>query len=194
MNINDKRYIKNEKIIRETFMNILNKKKYSEITLTELCENSLISKTTFYAHYENIDSLLLKIISDLFEGMKPYYRKLINESSKDTNNDMYEITNFTIDYVNSNLSTFKTFFKHDLEIGFSNRFANALKDNSPFDYKNKKIEAKIVSDFGLLGSIYAIRDWVLDCDKVDPETVKKLIYPMQSVSVFQLCKINETNF
>jgi len=192
MNTNDKRYIKNEKLIRDTFMGILSEKKFSEITIAELCEKCLISKTTFYSHYENIDDLLLKLISELLEGMKPDYRRLIIESSKQSDNALYKITDFTIEYVNKNLSLFKIFFKHDLEIGFSNRFALALKNNSPLDYRNSELEARIVSDFGLMGSIYAIKAWVLNSEKMDAQAVKNLIFPLQSASVVQLCKFGKS--
>lgn len=55
-NRNDLRFIKTEKLIEDTYLN-LRMKLRRPIKVRELCEAALINKTTFYTHYETMESL-----------------------------------------------------------------------------------------------------------------------------------------
>ncbi len=55
-NRTDLRFIKTEKLIEDTYLN-LRMKFHRPIKVRELCEAALINKTTFYAHYETMDAL-----------------------------------------------------------------------------------------------------------------------------------------
>jgi AcrR family transcriptional regulator len=54
------RKIKTLRGIREAFVSLCKEKKVDKITVKELCERALINKATFYAHYENIDGLIIE--------------------------------------------------------------------------------------------------------------------------------------
>ncbi|WP_240742593.1 TetR/AcrR family transcriptional regulator [Leuconostoc mesenteroides] len=47
----DKRVIKTEKLITETMMRLLTTTSISKITVKKICDQALISKSTFYDHY-----------------------------------------------------------------------------------------------------------------------------------------------
>lgn len=68
MRKNDLRYIKTEKIIKDTYLN-LKKKYHSEIKVSELCKVAMINKSTFYAHYETMDYLHQQLSSEIIENM-----------------------------------------------------------------------------------------------------------------------------
>ncbi len=55
-NKNDLRFIKTEKLITETYIE-LKKKSQSPVKVSELCRAAMINKTTFYTHYESVDNL-----------------------------------------------------------------------------------------------------------------------------------------
>lgn len=55
-NRTDLRFIKTERLIEDTYLN-LRMKFHRPIKVRELCEAALINKTTFYAHYETMDAL-----------------------------------------------------------------------------------------------------------------------------------------
>lgn len=52
----DLRYIKTEKLIEDTYLS-LKRKHRRPIRVSELCGAALINKTTFYTHYETMESL-----------------------------------------------------------------------------------------------------------------------------------------
>ena len=43
-----------KKVLSESLIELLKTKHISEITITELCENADINRTTFYRHYEKV--------------------------------------------------------------------------------------------------------------------------------------------
>ena len=62
----DLRVIKTKKIIKSTFMELVQTIGYQRITIKDLCEKALINRNTFYLHYKDKDSLLKEIINDVF--------------------------------------------------------------------------------------------------------------------------------
>lgn len=67
----DLRYRKNEKIIRDTFREMIAETDYSKISIKELTERAQINRKTFYLHYSSLDHLLsslqLEIMSPTFQ-------------------------------------------------------------------------------------------------------------------------------
>lgn len=55
-NKEDLRFIKTERLIEETYLR-LKKKSSAPIKVSELCQEALINKSTFYSHYETIEAL-----------------------------------------------------------------------------------------------------------------------------------------
>ena len=62
MNTHDLRYIKTEKTLKEAFLRL--KSTGKPFTLTQLCEEALINKTTFYKHYETLDDFEHKVCKE----------------------------------------------------------------------------------------------------------------------------------
>lgn len=58
----DKRVIKTEKLITETMMRLLATTSISKITVKKICEQALISKSTFYDHYVDKFDVIDKIV------------------------------------------------------------------------------------------------------------------------------------
>ena len=56
VNKNDLRYIKTERLIVHTYVN-LRLRDPSPVKVSDLCREALINKTTFYSHYDTMESL-----------------------------------------------------------------------------------------------------------------------------------------
>ncbi len=61
----DLRVKKTLKEIRMAFLDLVQERSIEKITVKKLCETAMINKTTFYAHYNNIN-VLIKEIEDEF--------------------------------------------------------------------------------------------------------------------------------
>lgn len=66
----DRRVKYTKKVITETFLNLLEKKDISNITVTEICELSDVNRGTFYRYYTDIYDLLKQIEQEFIEEIK----------------------------------------------------------------------------------------------------------------------------
>lgn len=74
----DLRVVKTKKVLYESLVSLLNEKTFEEIKVSDICERSLINRSTFYSHYSDKYDLLSAFINDLKIG-------LANELEKNTN-------------------------------------------------------------------------------------------------------------
>jgi len=63
----DKRCVKTKRSIRLALTEVLKSKDLSEVTVKELCDEALISRNTFYAHYKSVEGLLDEIETEIYQ-------------------------------------------------------------------------------------------------------------------------------
>lgn len=61
----DLRYRKTERLIQQTFRELLKEKDYFQISIQELASRAEINRNTFYLHYPSMDALLLRMQTDV---------------------------------------------------------------------------------------------------------------------------------
>lgn len=61
----DKRTVKTEKIIKDAFFKFLKTKSAEKITVTEICREADINRSTFYDHYEDMPNFIKSIEDDV---------------------------------------------------------------------------------------------------------------------------------
>ncbi len=67
----DNRSLYTRSHIKDTVYDLLRKKSFSSITITELCRRAGINRGTFYIHYIDMDDLLDDLLADIMEGTSP---------------------------------------------------------------------------------------------------------------------------
>lgn len=63
----DKRSRRTRAWLLETLLKLLENKKYSEITITELTEKADIARQTFYRNYDSMDDILLSRLNEIVD-------------------------------------------------------------------------------------------------------------------------------
>ena len=81
----DKRSQKSAATFCESLASLLGKKEYSEISISEICQNCGIARTTFYRLFDSIDDILVYQFDSLFEDSLAEYSSL----SHSPNNQSY---------------------------------------------------------------------------------------------------------
>ena len=62
----DLRIVKTKKVLFNSLLNLMKIKNFEKIKISDICEESLVNRSTFYAHYDDKYELLI----DLFEERK----------------------------------------------------------------------------------------------------------------------------
>lgn len=75
MNKNESRYFNTARRMDKAFLEILEKKEFSYITVKEICQKADVNRSTFYLHYESVDDLLEESTEYLCEEFANYIKK-----------------------------------------------------------------------------------------------------------------------
>lgn len=108
MNIkNNQRYKTNSNKIIDAFLNLLETVDYDSINVSQICKFANINRATFYAHYNDINDLIIKIESQFSNGITSFFDKdfLFNDHSFV---DMFQF-----------IKEHKTFYKAYLKITYT---------------------------------------------------------------------------
>lgn len=71
----DRRIKYTKKIIKDTFIDLLDGKDIKKITVSEICQKADINRATFYRYYLDVYDLLEKIAEDFLRELKEPYEK-----------------------------------------------------------------------------------------------------------------------
>ena len=171
MNIkNNKRYKMSCEKIETAFLTLILNHKYEDITISQICETANINRSTFYAHYDDINDLIIKIESKFANSMASIFNNGLRQ-----NHDAF-VEMFT--FVEKN----KCFYKAFLNIPYitlaekntKTQVMTNLKDNLP-QHKND-IELFYRASFFGAGIKEICRLWLeRDC-KESPEQMAMILF------------------
>ena len=94
MNIkNNLRYKMNSEKIETAFLTLLLNNKYEDITISQICKQAEINRSTFYCHYYDINDLIIKIESKFAKGTA----SIFNYGERQTHEAFVEMFTFIRD-------------------------------------------------------------------------------------------------
>lgn len=62
----DRRTLYTINIIKDSFLDLINQKAYTQINVAELCRQADITRSTFYLHFDNLTDVLNAVLDDAF--------------------------------------------------------------------------------------------------------------------------------
>lgn len=175
----DRRVSYTKKIIRESLLELLEKKSLEEITVKELCQYADINRATFYRYYTDIYDLFQKMEEEIISwttlGILPSKKNSIFEDEP-----IYDQLLLILRKIQEHYSFYHIFFQSHLESDclhhvLQNEYEHDieyLSHTNPafnltlFDYK---------FEFYKQGAIGAIGKWVLSGCKESPEYISRVI-------------------
>ena len=145
----DKRILKTKKNLKKTLIELLNKKPFEQITVTELCQAAETSRITFYTHYNDKYELVEEIFQDMLAIAENNYYHL-----QTTNNPHNDPVTSYCNVLDSIL---------DLYYGEAPFFTHAVPGESPYlyftfcSYFSQKVEQHIKRESKLLAPKYSLK-------------------------------------
>lgn len=169
MNVkNNKRYKISSKKIENAFLDLLLGNNYEDITTSKICSRAGINRSTFYAHYDDINDLIIKIESEFAKGVA----SIFDFGLRQTNQAFVEM----FEFIKQNKHFYKAFlsipYTTFAEARTKNNILTNIKDN---DKNLDEIEVFYRASFFGAGIKEMCRIWLeRDC-KESPEEMAQLL-------------------
>ena len=120
----DRRVQYTKKVITETFLDLLEKKDISSITVTEICKGADINRGTFYRYYQDQYDLLRDIENNFIETVKNTYK--VDNLPKDT---VPSFSKSMLELILSNKKLIQILFNTDHNAYFLTQLLEIAYDN-----------------------------------------------------------------
>ena len=163
------------KVIKDTFLNLLESKDISNITVTEICDIADINRGTFYRYYLDVYDLLKKIEEEFMDEIKksPSIERMEDHS-------IYSFTKGILDIFENNKKLVRILFNTGRNIYFLNEVVEVAYDKcigkwesvQP-DSKGDELENAVVFIFN--GALGVINYWIKNDFSLSSEYVAKYI-------------------
>ena len=161
---NNKRKRDSQEKIEKTFLQLIQKKNISEISVSTICEIAKLNRSTFYANYIDVYDLVEKVKNRMAEEFAEFQTS--NNSDQNPNGylNMFK-------HIKENQIFFKTYFKlEDISISpitqHDAEMAKKYYDNEYIDYH---------IEFFRAGLNAIIKKWLNNNCKESPEEMVKII-------------------
>ncbi len=154
----DRRTKYTKQVIKDTFLNLLETKDITNITVTEICNEADINRATFYRYYIDIYDLLNKVEEEFTDELKS--SPLITDV---TNYSIYSFTKDVLEVLYKNKKLVKILFNTNRNLYFLNDVMESayLRVTEKWYKKNndtEEIERSAIFVFN--GALGIINTWV----------------------------------
>lgn len=122
----DLRVKRTYKLLSESLLELMKKMPFEKITITDICNNAMVHRTTFYTHFTDKYDLLKYSLSEL---ERPFDTGAVKEESFEGYKEFYmDAAQKTLCYIDSHIEIFKVFLKKNQEDSLVTMIQNALTE------------------------------------------------------------------
>ncbi|MCG7344873.1 TetR/AcrR family transcriptional regulator [Sporosarcina sp. ACRSL] len=182
----DKRVQRTKINLYKALLELLEQKKYEQITIKDIIDFAGYSRGTFYIHYKQKDDLLNEIIDYLFnEAIKAQRSSYINEDSI----NIQKLDNepiFIIKHFQQYGKYYKILLGENLQIDFSRKLTNLFVNLYLEDFEmqdptdENAIDKNLINKYYAYGLIGLIMEWVIADCPTEPE-----VFSEELVKIFK---------
>ena len=162
--INNKRKKESQNKIEKVFIQLIQKKNISEISVSTICEKAGLNRSTFYANYIDIYDLVEKVKKRMADEFADFHISNNSQQNPSGYLNMFK-------YIKENQLFFKTYFK--LESFSISPITTYRIDLAEKYYNNKHIDYHI--EFYRAGLNAIINKWLNNNCKESPEEMVEII-------------------
>lgn len=163
-------------VIERSFLEFMQQKPITQITVKELCQKADINRSTFYSHYEDLSALLNdiqdRIISDAEEMLDAY------DYTQDS--EALAMTTRLMTYLAENQRNSQTLFSNHGDTEFQRKLItmahrHLLQSFSSDPTIRKDLHVAYISTYVTQGSIAMIQHWLREGMQESPEEIATII-------------------
>ena len=153
---------------------ILKKKAWEKITITDICKQAKINRSTFYEHYTEKEDLLKDLIKDSTKDLENHL--ILNKESSSMKENYLKIMELVCTYLEENNSLFSSFpntkdIYLEIEKIVEQKYLEIIERNCP----KTKVSHQAFAAFYVAGGIHLIQENNTSSSKEILSDLKKLI-------------------
>ena len=169
----DLRIVKTKKVLFDTLIKLMRQKNFDKIKISDICDEALINRSTFYAHYEDKYELL----DDFIEDLKMSLLKDLEDNVHNINTKEYimKLLSILIDHIDEKRDIYSAIFlNNDFLIDVIERESlERLKNNN--DIMKSELPLNILIKFYAGGLINVCMSWLTRKEKYNKEELLEFI-------------------
>lgn len=175
----DKRIKYTKMFLKESMIKLLKEKPLSKITVTELCKEAEINRSTYYNHYLDPYDQIEKLETEFICDLKKYMQENFYGA---TQNDLMKITVSMCEYYYKNRELYMVLNGGEMRGEFEKRLLEILKDVAIFNLETenlhyKKETGEFAIAFVMSGSNIVIYKWLSEkAEEFTPKQMAKYLF------------------
>ena len=171
----DLRIIKTKKSLYESLLDLMKEKPFEELKVSDICENALVNRSTFYSHFDDKYDLLDSLICDLKEGSSEELSKNTNISNS---KEYYlEMIKLLLDHIEDKKDVYAMVLINNKNGVGMDMVYDALNEDITKRIEieghklNRGIPSSIIAKF-YLGAVFNLgREWLISNNKYSKDEI-----------------------
>ncbi|OQA07199.1 MAG: DNA-binding transcriptional repressor AcrR [Firmicutes bacterium ADurb.Bin373] len=173
----DRRVKYTRMVLKESFINLLEKKDISQISIKEICEDADVNRSTFYAHYNDQYDLIAKIQNELFADIEMHLSAYIQSDMPVI--PAVDMVVQIFECIRENARLCKLLLSEGGDLNFQKRvfmlvYEKIISDLTKSGVVSKE-DAEYIYAFTLTGCIGVIQKWLDDDMNKSPRFMAETI-------------------
>lgn len=172
----DNRRVKmTKKMMKEALIDLLDKKPLEKISVTEICKSADVNRSTFYAYYEDISSLMMEIENEVLEHVTIYAENFNEYSDK----RMLEVFEEFFEYVRENSKLFRVLIIQHDNRSFNRRMLDTIMEKYKMCLEcNGDLPARYTYIYSISGVIGIMGEWIDSGFTIPSRKLAKMVWQM----------------
>ncbi|KXT69518.1 Transcriptional regulator, TetR family [Streptococcus gallolyticus] len=164
----DERILKSRQKIISSLLKLLEEKKFEEISIVSICQGAQVSRTTFYTHFTDKESVIQSFQADVSQE--------IFDSLQGSNTDIYHFIEQVVQIWDKHYQILKIIFSpnnqlyidQETQVILENRLKNRILPLLSSDYETLENLDYLATFYA--GAIYAVlKKWLTDDTRLSSE-------------------------
>lgn len=170
-----------KKMIKDATLELLEKHALEKITVTDICENADVNRSSFYAYYDDIHQLLLEIENDILNQIP------ISALPVTTSKEQFLITleNF-FDYVQENERLFRIMIVQRDNSSFNHKLLNAVMEKyRDSEEGSDTLLSRYAYVYYVNGVIGIMKEWISEGFPITSRQFANIVCEMSAKAAIQ---------
>jgi AcrR family transcriptional regulator len=174
----DRRVKYTKRVIKDTLIELLQRKPIEKITVKELCESADVNRSTFYAHFADPSDVLRRIEQETYADLTAY----IAEFSAEDEGEAKAILTHIFDYISKNSGILRVLLSDNAAPDFGRSVMHVVSDLIAGEWAARaNADADTLGNafvFIVNGAIGIVRQWLDDGMDKSAEEMSALIFAL----------------